>query len=164
MFIMGEFDELLRAKLINFIKEIESEGWFGKERELLNRFVFNNLAKIIKDGSPFFSLAQIGIEVRVKQAIEGGKKEVCKDLVIWRQPNQTVWTEDNVPLCIIEWKHRNKVPYTEDINWLKKYTEINPGCIGVALNIETEPVYKLDAVLIKKGDILREDWIHYPLE
>jgi hypothetical protein len=164
MLVMTELHEQLRVQLINFIREIESECWFGKERELLNRFVFNNLAKIIKDGSPFFCLAQIGMEVRVKQAIEGGKKEVCKDLVIWKQPNQTVWTEDNVPLYIIEWKHRNKVPYTEDINWLKKYTEINPGCVGVALNIETEPVYKLDAVLIKKGDIFNQKWIHYPTE
>jgi hypothetical protein len=149
--------ELLRM-LLEFINEIEKEKWFGKERELVSRFVFSKLVKNVGCCSEFFDTAQIGIEVRVKQ-IAKGKDAVCKDLIIWRKSNQTYWSKENVPLCIMEWKHGNKKPSKYDIDWLQSYTKLHPACFGVALNIENTTDYELKAVLIANGEIEDGNWI-----
>lgn len=145
---------------LEFIREIQEEKWFGKERELVSRFVFSKLVKNIGCCSEFTDPEQIGIEVRVSQ-VTSGKKEVCKDLVIWKYKNQTKWSEDNVPICIIEWKHRNKEPYKYDIDWLKVYTEKYPTCFGISLNIENEKEYTISSVLIENGQVIDENWIKY---
>ena len=97
----------LNRMLLECFSEMKIEKWFGKEREMINRFVFSKLVKNLGCCKEFYDPAQIGIEVRVKQ-IRVGKNEVCKDLVIWKYPSQTVWSEEKVPLCIIEWKHQNR--------------------------------------------------------
>jgi hypothetical protein len=150
-------EHILRM-LNEFIIEIKNEQWFGKERELVSRFAFSKLIKNIGCCEQLFDPAQIAIEVRVKQITENGKKEVCKDLIIWSQPNQTVWGKYNVPLCIMEWKHRNKLPYEYDIDWLEKYTSVYKDCFGIALNVENEGNYQLKAVLVEDGR--RQDTIH----
>ncbi len=148
----------IKRMLKEFIGEIEAEKWFGKERELVSRFVFSKLIKNIGCCDELYDSGQLGIEVRVSQVVEG-KKEVCKDLVIWKKSNQNVWSENNVPHCIIEWKHRNKVPYQYDIDWLKEYTKVNPSCFGIALNVENEDGYSLKAVLVEKGEVVDQDWL-----
>lgn len=150
--------EELKRMLTEFIKEIEDEKWFGKERELVSRFTFSKLVKNVGCCPELQDSRQLGIEVRVEQVMEG-KKEVCKDMVIWKKPNQTAWSEDNVPYCIIEWKHRNKKPYQYDIDWLKEYTKKHPDCFGVALNVENEELYSLRAVLVEMGEVMENDWI-----
>jgi hypothetical protein len=154
----NDIREELRRMFLEFIEEIEKEKWFGKERELVSRFTFSKLVKNVGCCSELYDTRQFGIEVRVEQVVEG-KKEVCKDMVIWKKPNQNVWSEDNVPICIIEWKHRNKIPYQYDIDWLKEYTKKYPNCFGIALNVENENEYSLKAVLIEKGEITDEDWV-----
>jgi hypothetical protein len=149
----------LKRMLIEFLDEIKKEKWFGKERELISRFVFSKLVNNIGCCENLYDTAQIGIEVRVKQITTNGKKEVCKDLVIWNQPNQTVWSSDKPPLCIMEWKHRNKKPSESDIKWLLKYSEANNSCFGIALNVENEKEYRLNAVLIENGKITDANWI-----
>jgi hypothetical protein len=150
--------EELKRMLQEFIKEIEDDKWFGKERELVSRFTFSKLVKNIGCCPEFYDASQLGIEVRVKQVVEG-KKEVCKDMLIWKTPNQTAWSEDNVPACIIEWKHRNKIPHQYDVDWLKEYTKKHPSCFGIALNVENENEYLLKAVLIEAGEVVDNNWI-----
>ena len=153
------FQKELNRMFVEFITEIEKEKWFGKERELVSRFVFSKLIKNIGCCKEFTDPAQIGIEVRVKQ-IRVGKNEVCKDLVIWKYPSQTVWSEEKVPLCIIEWKHQNREPSEYDIKWLKAYTAINANCFGIALNINNNIEYTIKAVLIENGEVIDSDWIN----
>jgi hypothetical protein len=145
------FQQHIFRMLNEFIVEIKNEQWFGKERELVSRFAFSKLVKNVGCCEELFDPAQIAIEVRVKQIKENGKKEVCKDLIIWSQPNQTVWGDHNFPLCIMEWKHRNKLPYEYDVDWLEKYTASYENCFGIALNVENEGQYQLKAVLVERG-------------
>jgi hypothetical protein len=150
--------EELKRMLEEFIKEIEDEKWFGKERELVSRFAFSKLVKNIDCCPELYDTEQIAIEVRVKQVTEG-KREVCKDMIIWKNRNQTTWDKDNVPICIIEWKHRHKEPYPYDIDWLKEYTKKYPSCFGIALNVENEKEYSLKATLVENGEVANKDWI-----
>ncbi len=150
--------EELQRMLLEFIDEIRNEKWFGKERELVSRFTFSKLVKNIDCCAELYDTRQIGIEVRVEQVVDG-KKEVCKDMVIWKEPNQNAWTENNVPYCIIEWKHRHKIPYQYDIDWLKEYTKKNHSCFGIALNVENEKEYSLKACLIENGEVVDNNWI-----
>lgn len=146
--------------LNEFIIEIKNEGWFGKERELVSRFAFSKLVKNIGCCEQLFDPGQIGIEVRVKQIKENGKKEVCKDLIIWGEPNQNVWSENPVPLCIMEWKHRHEhqFPFEYDVDWLEKYTASYNNCFGIVINVENESRYQTKAVLVEYGR--RQDKIY----
>lgn len=161
-----DFTEKLKTKLEQFIDEIHQERWYGKERELINRFVFNHLINMVENGTDFYSPAQIAIEGRVKQNLHPGgnqKKEVCKDLVIWRQPNQTIWTGEEDPLIIIEWKfNKDGQLYEKDIEWLKDYTRSNMTTKGVAVSIGKD--YTSRAVLISLGEVINENWINKSYE
>lgn len=146
--------DLLDKALLEFMDEIQQEKWIGKERELISRFVFTKLIELAGKHPLFVSPAQIGIEVRVKQ-VKGFEKEfVCKDLIIWKDKNQTVWSKDNVPLFILEWKHNNGKPSKYDVEWLKKYTAEHPDCIGITLNVQTTPEYALSTVTVESGAVV----------
>lgn len=151
--------EELKRMLLEFIEEIKNEKWFGKERELVSRFAFSKLVKNVNCCSEFYDTGQVGIEVRVEQ-VTAGKKEVCKDMIIWRRANQTVWSSNSAPLCIIEWKHGQQEPFQYDIDWLKEYTQKYSECFGIALNVENKKDYIMKAVLIENGEIIDNDWIN----
>ncbi|WP_421808757.1 hypothetical protein [Flagellimonas sp.] len=155
-------EKLLKQALNEFFLEISNEKWPGKERELVSRFAFSTLVNKTGLIPEFFDSGQIGLEVRVKQVPGENKKEfVCKDLVIWKEPNSNAWTTSKVPVAILEWKHNNGKPSKYDIDWLKEFTPINPDCIGIALNIDTKDKYKLTSTLIKNGMIHQENWIEF---
>lgn len=157
---MNELLNAVKQALIRFIEEIKMENWFGKEREIISRFAFTNL---LEQTVTIIQPSQIGIEVRVRQITGKGKKEVCKDLVIWKFPFQTVWSkQSSVPMMIIEWKHNQGTPNQIDIEWLKQYTFMNSDCIGVAVNVDTNPEYRLVASLINNGVVKEEKWIDFP--
>lgn len=145
----------LRQLISAFFIDVKKEHWFGKEREMISRFAFTHLIK-----SKLLSPEQIGIEVRVKQVNTGGKKEVCKDLIIWKYPNQTVWSKENTPLCIMEWKHGNKKPSISDINWLRRFSKKHPACFGIAINIENKPYYAIQATMIENGQITDPEYLN----
>lgn len=153
-------EELLEQALTEFFREISQEKWPAKERELVSRFAFSVLVRKTGINPAFFDPGQLGIEVRVKQVPgENRKEHVCKDLLIWKRPNSSAWTEFNVPLVILEWKHNHKRPSLYDIKWLEDYSRINPECIGIALNIDTKSKFKLSASLIKKGEVIERNWL-----
>jgi len=125
------------------------------------------LSKLVKNVGCcelFYDSAQISMETRVAQTLSDfnsrQKKQVCKDLIIWRKPNQNYWSESNIPLCIIEWKHNLLKPDNADINWLISFTRQDPECFGIALNVDTFPNYSLQAVKIEKGNITDGKWIN----
>ncbi len=47
----------------------ECPRWYGRERELVNLYVFSHLCERLDAGSPLFDRGQISIEVAVKQAL-----------------------------------------------------------------------------------------------
>ncbi len=152
--------KFLKNILTDFFSEIQKDEWVGKERELVSRFAFSKLVSNINSIPEFYNPAQIGIEVRVKQTPGLNKKEfVCKDLIIWKEPNSTAWTTNNIPLVIMEWKHNNGEPYKNDITWLEEYTDLNKSCFGIAVNIDTKKQYQLTATLIEKGKTIEENWL-----
>ncbi|PTX43530.1 hypothetical protein C8P64_2058 [Christiangramia gaetbulicola] len=152
--------DLIKRLLIEFFEEIQIEKWPAKERELVSRFAFSKLVKNTNKESEFYDPAQIGLEVRVEQIKGENRKEfVCKDLIIWKEPNSNAWTEFNVPKVIMEWKHNNSQPSKYDIDWLKEYTKLNGECFGIAINIDTNKKLKLTATLIHKGEIKEENWL-----
>ena len=157
-------EEHLKRMLLQFQSEIKAEKWFGKEKELKSRFAVTILAQNIGCCEQFQHPGQIGIDVRVKQIKEEGKRQkpdVAKDLIIWQTPHQTVWHDDHVPLCIIEWKDDDKSISNYDINWLKSYTARYPGCFGIAVNVGTRKRdYQLQAALIKNGELIDKEWIN----
>jgi hypothetical protein len=114
--------ESLRVNLVDFFNEMVEERWFAKERELVSRFTFTKLIGMSGCCESFFSPAQISIETRVKQVTEAGKNEAAKDMIIWKDINQTAWSQDSVPLLIVEWKYNETTPFQSDISCLKLYT------------------------------------------
>jgi hypothetical protein len=157
----SELKQELKRMLLECFSEMKLEKWFGKEREIINRFVFSKLVKNPGCCKEFYDPAQIGIEGRVKQ-IKEGKNEVCKDLVIWKYPNQNIWSEEKIPICIMEWKHQKRVPSEYDIKWLKAYTAKNIQCFGIVININNNPEYLIKAVLVENGEVINSHWIDFP--
>ncbi len=152
----------LKHMLVELMNKIHAEKWFGKERECVNRFVFSKLVKAVGCCPEFMHTEQIAFEGRMKQVSSSSKKEVCKDLVIWKYKNQTCFATENLPpQGIIGWKHRKKQPFPYDIEWLKHYTQFYPSCFGIALNIENESEYRATGGVITQGNVQDEHWLDY---
>jgi hypothetical protein len=150
---MTQLKDHIRRMLLEFMDEIEQDQWKGKEREIVSRFTFSKLIKNVGCCSEFHHAGQICIEGRVFQVTGTSKTHVCKDMVFWKQPFQTIFdTPAPVPLGIIEWKHRLKEPSDYDCDWLKKYTRKNPDCFGIALTVENEARYE-------NGEVSDQHWI-----
>ena len=136
--VTGALDKIIRFALEAFHREVLSAGWFGREREAISLFAFRHLLAHVRPGSVLFDPAQIAIEVAVPQ-IPGPKRkaQVCKDLVIWREPASTCWFQpgraDDLPLSVLEWKHRRSVPAAEDVGWLRAFSAGKRGFIGFAI-------------------------------
>ncbi len=101
--------------LQEFVADAAGDGWVGREREAVNRFVFRHLLpKVGHAGSPLQDVGQIGIEVSIPNGVAtNGKRKaaIAKDLVIWPEPYGTAWesggtswTPTHFPLAVIEWK------------------------------------------------------------
>lgn len=86
-----ELEVIVRRALGEFFAAIVQGGWRGREREAVSLFAFEFLAPYA-GRSVLGSAAQIGIECAVPQVTAKGKKQVCKDLVIWPRPRMTVGT------------------------------------------------------------------------
>ena len=161
---MGKLIERLRLALIDFVDSCVTDGWKGRERESVNRFVFDKLLKLVSTHPLLYDPTQIGIEVAVAQVKGTGKKYVCKDLVIWPLPNQTAWTHNSkidTPLVIVEWKTRQKGFSKYDLDWLKLFTRTYPRTAGISvtLNIRGKD-YSIIGALILKGQINRK-WLEH---
>lgn len=155
MRIEKETEILIRGALVEFFDNVKKNKWYGKEREAVSLFAFDNLIKKICPNSILFDPAQIGIEVRVPITSLNKKKEVCKDLVIWPNPNMNVWDLNknpvNQPRTIIEWKvlpnNIKEKPLKNDLHdiaWIKEFSKNKRNFIGFLVTLDvTNHKYKL---------------------
>ena len=127
---MNIWAEKVESQLISLGSFLKNSDWYGRENELVNLFVHSFLSASIK-------IAQIGIEVAVKQLPRvGGKALVRKDLVVWNSPNETVWANGepaNDPAVIVEFKVNAADRCARDLDWLGCYTKVYPRVVGFAV-------------------------------
>ena len=147
---MTERDDLVAIvgeAIVVVFGAVVRDGWRGREREAVSLFAFEFLVPHA-GGAALETASQIGIECAVPQVTDDGKRQVCKDLVIWPQPRMTVWDQQRrptqVPRMILEWKvagHPTTSKRTieellrADIAWLEKFTSRYPDTLGVAVGI-----------------------------
>lgn len=135
-----ETDDISLESLIKFVKYI-SNGWYGREHEAISLYIFAHLLPLIKKGTVLYDASQIGIEFTVPQTSTSHKKQVRKDLVIWRNPGENCWNyrkrPTRPPLAILEWKVFRGKPlignHPGDVAWLKGFTKIYRGIIGYTI-------------------------------
>lgn len=137
-YLVNEIDDIVRESLVEFVEDVFSSSWWGKEREAVSLFSFGYLVKRCRKGSVLYDPAQIGIEVRVPKPDSFGlKREVCKDMVIWPAPGMTCWDENNKPtrqpLSVLEWKVHAPGVSARDLEWLRAFSVRRPDFIGYAL-------------------------------
>lgn len=110
-----------------FLRDSE---WYGRENELVNLFAHSFLRGRIGPNGPI-DVAQLGIEVAVKQLDEiQGKEVVRKDLVVWSKPNETVWVGrkplNRYSVCGFIQEHRG-VSFMRFSRGAQEYQSFNPG-------------------------------------
>jgi len=155
-------DELLRTTLTAFARAILGTPWFGKEREAVSYYAFGFLAKACKPNTWLYDPGQLTIEGRIPGTRSHSKKQVCKDLVIWRAPGTNCWDGPNkavhVPLAIIEWKADSDTFYEEDITKMQEYTTSYPGLLGIVVTFNAKKKTVLRAAKVLNG-VVERDWL-----
>ena len=133
---MTSWAECIDAALVDLGAFLRASDWYGRENELVNLFAHSFLAGRPGPTGPIHP-AQLGIEVAVKQLKEiDGKDVVRKDLVVWSQPNETLWQNKeplNVPVAVIEFKRNNEKECLPDLAWLTAFTKANAGVLGYSV-------------------------------
>lgn len=160
----------LEEDLASFHRWLSESGWRGRENEVVNQFAHRILAgrvartSLTGDG-PLRDLTQLGIEVSVEQVVteptkkgNGRKKEVRKDLVIWRDGERSSYDEDwrirTAPLAIIEWKARHEKAqlHEADLEFLRAFTALDRyrDTLGVAVSVDFNPA-RVKAQFVSEG-------------
>lgn len=165
-----DFEGILRTALLKFSGMAEEAGGRGREREAISFFAFECLLPLV-GSPPLVSAGQICIECAVPQVKQGGKQQVCKDLVIWPRPGMTVWNREgqptNAPSAILEWKvagypSPSRQDLTEmttnDVAWLRSFTAKYEQTRGFAIGINWSTLPKLRAVRVVAGVVDQEWW------
>ncbi len=157
-------DNIIRQSLRDFADEIACNHWHGKEREAVSLYAFGHLIRYCHRNSALYDQRQIGIEVRVpKPARQGIKKEVCKDLIIWRKPAMTCWDDagkpTNYPLAVLEWKVNSSKAHIKDVHWLQAFSADNVQVVGYAICIELrEQTFSLSCARVQNGAVCK-NWL-----
>lgn len=159
-----ELDRIIQQSLMEFIEDIFNGGWYGKEREAVSLYAFGYLCKRCQPNTVLCDPKQIGIEVRVPKPHGVGKKvEICKDLVIWREPYINCWDKQrqptNYPLAVLEWKVSHRGVYAGDVDWLCALSVDCDEFVGYAICLDlTERKFRLSCTRVHNG--LREpEWL-----
>lgn len=158
---LAELDSMLKTAFISMLDELRQPGWWRREHELVNLFVFGYLIPLCSPGRVLHDLTQIGMEAAVPQLPgRGGDRknpDVCKDLVIWPEARMTCWGQDGSemlkPLCVLEWTSLNRQgrastrrdkegKYQEDLDWLVQVSRSAERFVGYAVLVDqqTEPL------------------------
>ena len=151
---MTELDKAIRAALDAFVAELNRRNCWGKEREAVSVFVLGFLSRHVES-------TRIGIEVRVPQLPEPSRKEaVCKDVVIWKEPFDNVFTRPNevkrVPVAVMEWKCFTPSHSRADVEWLKQFTARHQSCAGYAVRLfQDQGRWTVDALRIRGASVTR---------
>ena len=163
-----QIEIFLNDALKNFSKWLNENSWIGKEHDCVNLFahkiLFDEIAKGAKNAI-IHHPTQICIECGLKQPKDGNynKRFARKDLVLWEYPYQNSWSVTweavNIPIAVMEWKVKfkanspSKISKSHDDDWIRRYTEENPSCIGyvVFVDITSKPWKKVEWRLYKQG-------------
>jgi hypothetical protein len=167
--MLKQIDTIVRDSLTEFVADVFGSSWKGREREAVSLYAFGYLQRQIRKGGILRDPTQIGIEVTVpsKKSLNP-KGRVCKDLVLWREPNMTCWDAEwkivHPPLVIMEWKvsqpkNRNAVIEWEnrDIPWLQKYTKTYSDTVGYAVLLDLLR-QQLNVARLHRGTFVH-DWL-----
>lgn len=137
-------DRYVEEALIDFEDWYAVSSWLGKERDCVNMFAMNFLARNIGPESAIKDLAQIRIECPVPQPSGYPRDGASKDLVIWADPLQTTWDSDwkpaQAPKVILEWKtvRTGACPesfHDHDMEWLTRFTREYPDATGYLVSV-----------------------------
>lgn len=155
-------EQLLHSTLTAFGRSILHCSWFGKEREAVSYYAFGFLAKACNPNALLFDPGQLAIEGRIPGTRSHGKKQVCKDLVIWPAPGANCWEGPNkavdAPLAIIEWKADRSAFYEEDITKMVEYTTSFPALLGIVATFDAKKKGVLRAAKVLNG-VVERDWL-----
>ena len=136
---MPSLETSIRESVLSFATHLTETRWQGREHEAVSLFAFGFLQK------HFENPTRIVIEGAVTQLGGRGKKQVCKDLVIWPEAGMNVWDDSwqlkNDPTCIIEWKvaskRNHKPPCCDaDVDWLRLFSSMRPMFEGYAIAVD----------------------------
>jgi hypothetical protein len=159
-----KLDDIIQHSLEEFVKDIFSNHWYGKEREAISLYAFGYLLRHCQSDGVLYDPRQIGIEVRVPKPTQLGKKvEICKDLVIWQKPSMTCWNGEkkarNYPLAVLEWKTNEPNVSTYDVKWLRAFSADSPKFIGYAICLNlSERNFRLTCTRVQSGSA-KKDWL-----
>ena len=159
----GRIDRFIEDALVDFSDWYIKSDWLGKERDCVNMFALNFLAKAIEPGAAISELGQIRIESPVPQPDGYTKITAAKDLVIWRNSHDTAWDNDwnapKYPRVVLEWKIKRtgKPPIKfsdHDLNWLLGFTEQYQDTFGYLIRVYDGPHGRaVDWAKIREGTI-----------
>jgi hypothetical protein len=137
-------DRFLDEALEEFGTWLGANDWWGKEWDCVNLFVHKFLFERIEPGAAIECPTQVSIESAVKQPPGYTKPTSRKDVVIWPEREQTLWSPDgepvNTPRVVMEWKtYRSRKPKDEffpyDEEWIKRFTTENPKTFGYVVSV-----------------------------
>ena len=141
-------DRFIEDALDEFTRWYVDSAWLGKERDCVNMFAMNFLAKAVKPGAAISELGQIRIESPVPQPKGFSKITAAKDLVIWGNSFETAWDEEwnasHYPKAVLEWKikrsgRRPDHFHRHDISWLSGFTSDYQNTFGYLIRVYDGP-------------------------
>lgn len=144
----GRLDRYFEDSLLEFSDWYIESDWLGKERDCVNMFALNFLAKEVHPDAAISELGQIRIEAPVPQPSGFNKVTAAKDLVIWGNSLDTAWDRDwnavKSPRAVLEWKmKRTGKPPTafdnHDIDWLSGFTKEFQDTFGYLIRVYDGP-------------------------
>jgi hypothetical protein len=162
--MIAELDEVIRQSLTEFGDEVFRRGWYGLEREAVSLYTFGFLVPQCQPGRTLHDPTQIGIEVRVRQLDEPGRKRrVTKDLVIWPAPWMNVWDAEKeptqYPVAILEWKVNERQVSGYDVDWLSKFSRDLDAFVGYAVCLDLrQRNFRLSCTRVHRGEA-QPEWL-----
>jgi hypothetical protein len=170
----ADLDALILSSLDELRLYLASHDWRGRENELVNLFAFGHLLPRACPPNGMLDPTQFAIEVALPQLPDWGKspkRDVRKDLIIWREPRITNWTKrenkESAALAVIEWKSLNNIGIKErvaakkrehegDIDWLRRTTARSASLSGYAIFADlTSSPPTLACTVVRSGEVAK---------
>ena len=156
-------DRFIEDSLGEFSDWYVASDWLGKERDCVNMFALNFLAKAVEPSAAISELGQIRIEAPVPQPTGFTKIAAAKDLIIWNNSHDTVWDKNwnasKHPRVVLEWKFKRtgRPPLqfdNHDVEWLSGFTKQYQNTFGYLVRAYNGPHGRaIDWAKVRKGVI-----------
>lgn len=169
---MKAIDTTIQSALFSFADEVLDGSWSGqREREAVSLFAFGPLLRQVDPEAFLKDPTQIGLEVPVPQVAVGDdeshgrrKRQVCKDLIIWPEPQMTCWDRNNdptvPPAAVLEWKFDSDGVSQRDLDWLTAFTINYSSCVGYAITANPpKSDFRLTCTRISANQE-QPEWVH----